>query len=247
MRRNRGRKRDIAERPYGLTVPNGRRKGQPDPVTWQGAAGTTPPCAPAPRGGPPARATRSRRRSSRPTRSSPARRRRARPDPRSALRTRRCRQIVADDVDHLRAGLGTDVEVVEALQPEHGGVRPREILDVDEVAHDLALPVEGDRLLRQRSSDEVRDGVRLRLVQFVRAVGIEVAEDQRVHPVELVVRRDERLRRHLRRAVRVRLDAERVVLADRQALRRAVHGRARREHDLADVRRGASPRAAAPN
>ena len=77
--------------------------------------------------------------------------------------------------------------------------------------------------------------MRLGLVQLVRAVRVEVAEDQRVDVVELVERGDERFGRDLRRAVGIRLDAERISLAQRQRLRRAIDGRAGREDDLADV------------
>ena len=106
-----------------------------------------------------------------------------------------------------------------------------EVVNVDEVPHLLAFPVEGDWPAFERGSDEVGNRVGLRLMALARTIGIEVTEQYDIESEAEVVGRQAGLHRQLGRAVWIERDRG-IILQDRQPLRHAVDRRRGGEDDL---------------
>src|SRR5262249_50850700 len=104
------------------------------------------------------------------------------------------RHRVTDDVGYflndladLRPTFAANIEVIEAWEAKDAGMGAGEVLDIDEIADDLPLPVERNGLTEESGADDVRDGMGLGLAELVGAERVEVTQDRRVEAVKLVV------------------------------------------------------------
>ena len=137
----------------------------------------------------------------------------------------------SDHVDDLDPALGANVEHLEAGQSQHLGMGGGEVVNVDEVPHLLAFPVERDWPAFERRTDKVGNRVAFRLMAFARAIGIEVAEQYDIESEAEVVGRQAGLHRQFGCAVWIERDRG-IILQDRQPLRHAVDRRRGGEDDL---------------